>query len=267
MAFKMKGNPMKRNFGKYIPKYSTNIPGINNESEGNTDLPDGRSASSPLQKVTDPTIRELQRTLKKGKYVKGPRKDEEVSDRDRISLEEQLRDLQQAKDDPGSKYHPAYDKEGPGKRSKARRDVRKSPTKHSIDPHTTKTKRHTSKNPDTNKVETSKPHTHNPETGQGILKKSPAKDASTEKHPHIHNQKAIASLKATKTKGELKKSPTKHNLPGIRHTKPKKHGEYKQPHVHGVVNKGKGSDPTNEERATKVKRKYYRKAKKKAKNK
>ena len=49
MAFKMKGNPMKRNFGKYIPKYKTNIPGINNKSEGNTDKPDGRSASSAFQ--------------------------------------------------------------------------------------------------------------------------------------------------------------------------------------------------------------------------
>jgi hypothetical protein len=40
MAFKMKGNPMKRNFG---------LPGINNKSEGNTDRPDGRSASSAFQ--------------------------------------------------------------------------------------------------------------------------------------------------------------------------------------------------------------------------
>ena len=36
----MKGNPMKRNFG---------LPGINNKSEGNTDKPDGRSASSAFQ--------------------------------------------------------------------------------------------------------------------------------------------------------------------------------------------------------------------------
>ena len=53
MAFKMKGNPMKRNFGKYIPKYNTNIPGINNKSEGNTYLPDGRSGSAPFQKHDD----------------------------------------------------------------------------------------------------------------------------------------------------------------------------------------------------------------------
>ena len=53
MAFKMKGNPMKRNFGKYIPKYNTNIPGINNKSEGNTELPDGRSGSAPFQKHDD----------------------------------------------------------------------------------------------------------------------------------------------------------------------------------------------------------------------
>ena len=46
MAFKMKGDPLKRNFG---------LPGINNKSEGNTDLPDGRSASSAFQKK-DPKL-------------------------------------------------------------------------------------------------------------------------------------------------------------------------------------------------------------------
>jgi hypothetical protein len=46
MAFKMKGNPMKRNFG---------LPGINNNSEGNTDKPDGRSASSALQQMDETT--------------------------------------------------------------------------------------------------------------------------------------------------------------------------------------------------------------------
>ena len=112
--FKMKGNPMKRNFGNHIPKYKTNISGINNESEGNTDLPDGRSASSAFQKRNNPSIRELKRTLRKNKWVRGPRKGDELSDRDRITVEEQLRDLQQAKDDPGSKYHPAYDDEDTG---------------------------------------------------------------------------------------------------------------------------------------------------------
>ena len=68
--FKMKGNPMKRNFGNHIPKYKTNISGINNESEGNTDLPDGRSASSAFQKRNNPSIRELKRTLRKKGYKK-----------------------------------------------------------------------------------------------------------------------------------------------------------------------------------------------------
>ena len=48
MAFKMKGNPMKRNFGEYIKRYKK-LPGINAKSEGNTDKPDGRSASSAFQ--------------------------------------------------------------------------------------------------------------------------------------------------------------------------------------------------------------------------
>ena len=56
-----------------------------------------------------------------------------------------------------------------------------------------------------------------------------------------------------------KPSPVKHNLPGIRHTKPKKHGEYKQPHIHGAD--PRNPDPTNEKRPTKVKRKVYRKSK------
>ena len=60
-----------------------------------------------------------------------------------------------------------------------------------------------------------------------------------------------------------KPSPVKHNLPGLRHTDPKKHGEYKQPHVHGTPDKGQGTDPTNEANPTKVKRKYYRQAKRK----
>ena len=59
------------------------------------------------------------------------------------------------------------------------------------------------------------------------------------------------------------KSPAKQNLPGLRHTDPKKHGEYKQPHVHGWADKGQGTDPTNEQLPTKVKRKYYRQAKRK----
>ena len=46
MAFKMKGNPMKRNFG---------LPGIDNNSEGNTDKPDGRSASSAFQQMDETT--------------------------------------------------------------------------------------------------------------------------------------------------------------------------------------------------------------------
>ena len=51
MAFKMKGNPMGRNFG--IGKHGINIktpnPGVKRD-EGNTDLSDGRSGSSPFQK-------------------------------------------------------------------------------------------------------------------------------------------------------------------------------------------------------------------------
>ena len=39
MAYKMKGHT---------------LPGINQRSEGNTDLPDGRSASSPFQKKKSP---------------------------------------------------------------------------------------------------------------------------------------------------------------------------------------------------------------------
>tara|TARA_R110002020_G_scaffold94518_1_gene227334 strand:- start:78 stop:767 length:690 start_codon:yes stop_codon:yes gene_type:complete len=50
MAFKMKGNPMSRNFG--IGKHGVNVktpnPGIKRD-EGNTDLADGRSGSSPFQ--------------------------------------------------------------------------------------------------------------------------------------------------------------------------------------------------------------------------
>ena len=50
MAFKMKGNPMARNFG--IGKHGVNVktpnPGIKRD-EGNTDLADGRSGSSPFQ--------------------------------------------------------------------------------------------------------------------------------------------------------------------------------------------------------------------------
>ena len=49
MAFKMKGNPMQRNFGKYVKQYKK-LPGINAKSEGDTDLKDGRSPSSPFQK-------------------------------------------------------------------------------------------------------------------------------------------------------------------------------------------------------------------------
>ena len=58
-----------------------------------------------------------------------------------------------------------------------------------------------------------------------------------------------------------RRSPVNHNLPGLRHTKPKIHGEFKQPHVHGYPDKGKSSDPTNKKRPTKVKRKVYRKSK------
>tara|TARA_A100001515_G_scaffold110441_2_gene91409 strand:- start:203 stop:775 length:573 start_codon:yes stop_codon:yes gene_type:complete len=57
MAFKMKGNPMKRNFG---------LPGINNKSEGNTDRPDGRSASSAFQ---------YKSPVKKGTYAEAIKKD------------------------------------------------------------------------------------------------------------------------------------------------------------------------------------------------
>ena len=42
----MKGNPMKRNFG---------LPGIDNNSEGNTDKPDGKSASSAFQQMDETT--------------------------------------------------------------------------------------------------------------------------------------------------------------------------------------------------------------------
>ena len=53
MAFKMKGDPMARNFG--IGKHGVNLdkaaPGIKRD-EGNTDLADGRSGSSPFQKVS-----------------------------------------------------------------------------------------------------------------------------------------------------------------------------------------------------------------------
>ena len=44
----MKGNPMKRNFGKYIPKYKVELKGIdNNDTQKN--LKDGKAPSSALQ--------------------------------------------------------------------------------------------------------------------------------------------------------------------------------------------------------------------------
>jgi len=62
-------------------------------------------------------------------------------------------------------------------------------------------------------------------------------------------------------------TPVKHNLPGLRHTTPKKHGEYKQPHVHYVPGSyPREMDPTNEAKPTKVKRSVYRQGKKKNKN-
>ena len=50
MAFKMKGNPMARNFGigKHTVNVKTPAPGIKRD-EGNTDLADGRSGYSPFQ--------------------------------------------------------------------------------------------------------------------------------------------------------------------------------------------------------------------------
>ena len=48
MAFKMKGNPMKRNFGKHIPKYKVELEGIdNNDTQKN--LKDGKAPSSAFQ--------------------------------------------------------------------------------------------------------------------------------------------------------------------------------------------------------------------------
>ena len=52
---------------------------------------------------------------------------------------------------------------------------KKSMLYHSDDPHTTEKKQHTTKDPNTNKVVTSKPHTHNKETGEGVLAYKPFK--------------------------------------------------------------------------------------------
>ena len=105
MAFKMKGNPMKRNFGKHIPKYKTNIPGINNKSEGNTDKPDGRSASSALQyhkeDHNEPTVAQLKASLAKGEYTAGPRKGTKLGERDRIHLQDMLDDMQAERPETG----------------------------------------------------------------------------------------------------------------------------------------------------------------------
>jgi hypothetical protein len=124
--FKMKGSPMKRNFGIGGSPAKQTMPTSGEFPQPGVMVDVKNPASPMMRKSADPTIRELKRTLRKGKWVKGPRKGEELSDRDRISVEEQLRDLQQAKDDPGSKYHPAYDKEGPGKKSGLKK---KSPAK------------------------------------------------------------------------------------------------------------------------------------------
>ena len=112
--FKMKGSPMKRNFGIGGSPAKQTMPTSGEFPQPGVMVDVKNPASPMMRKSADPTIRELKRTLRKGKWVKGPRKGEELSDRDRISVEEQLRDLQQAKDDPGSKYHPAYDDEDTG---------------------------------------------------------------------------------------------------------------------------------------------------------
>ena len=64
---------------------------------------------------------------------------------------------------------------------------------HSDDPHTTETKTHTTKDPETNKVITSKPHTHNEETGQGVLAYKPfkMKAASYGNNPMYKNFKGM----------------------------------------------------------------------------
>ena len=66
--------------------------------------------------------------------------------------------------------------------------------------------------------------------------------------------------KFPKNTGFRMKSPLGHNLPGLQHTKPKIHGEFKQPHVHGAD--PRNPDATNKANPTKVKRKVYRKSKK-----
>jgi len=153
MAFKMKGNPMQRNFGKYVKQYKK-LPGINAKSEGDTDLPDGRSASSPFQRKVeavsnpDPSScvlvedspmqkhndeKEGTEAWKRTHWPDGEaRTKREVFDYDETKDEEERDELRkkEAEDDPGSKYHPAYDKEGVGRKSKARKDTRKSPNKY-----------------------------------------------------------------------------------------------------------------------------------------
>jgi hypothetical protein len=51
---------------------------------------------------------------------------------------------------------------------------KKSMLYHADDPHTTEKKQHTTRNRD-GEVKTSKPHTHNPETGEGVLPYKPFK--------------------------------------------------------------------------------------------
>jgi hypothetical protein len=52
---------------------------------------------------------------------------------------------------------------------------KKSMLYHADDPHTTEKKTHTTKDPNTNKTITTKPHTHDAETGEGVLTYKPFK--------------------------------------------------------------------------------------------
>ena len=125
---------MKKNYGTPAKDYSIEKGSHDHPHPPTKQLKNPIAGASPMAKDYEPTIRELKRTLRKGKYVKGPRKGDELSDRDRIDVEEQLQDLINKRTADRDKGKGSYGKEelggGAPKRGVLKHGARLTPTKH-----------------------------------------------------------------------------------------------------------------------------------------